>query len=50
MENINLYLDKCYLDLSLFKDQKTYLGHAKADAIHCYQSIEKYLDKDKKIL
>ena len=27
-----------------------YYQNAKADAIHCYQSIEKYLRKDKKIL
>ena len=29
---------------------KAYLLNAQADAAHCYQSIEKYLDKDKKIL
>jgi hypothetical protein len=29
---------------------KAYLLNAQADAIHCYQSIEKYLHKDKKIL
>ena len=29
---------------------KAYLLNAQPDAIHCYQSIEKYLYKDKKIL
>ena len=27
-----------------------YYQNAQADAVHCYQSIERYLDKDKKIL
>jgi 2-polyprenyl-3-methyl-5-hydroxy-6-metoxy-1,4-benzoquinol methylase len=38
------------LNINLTYDQKTYLLNAEADAIHCYQSIEKYLDRDKKIL
>ncbi len=38
------------LDFNISSDQNNYLGNARADAIHCYQSIEKYLDKDKKIL
>jgi 2-polyprenyl-3-methyl-5-hydroxy-6-metoxy-1,4-benzoquinol methylase len=50
MKNVNLYLDLCYLDSSLSNDQITYLEYAKSDAIHCYQGIEKYLSKDKKIL
>ena len=50
MENINLYLNKFNLDLARTENQLTYFNNAKADAIHCYQSIEKYLDKDKKIL
>jgi len=29
---------------------KRYYQSAQADAVHCYQSIEGYLDKDKKIL
>jgi hypothetical protein len=50
MENINLYLNKFDPDLAKTEDQLTYFNNAKADAIHCYQSIEKYLYKDKKIL
>lgn len=38
------------LNINITDDQKTYLFNAKADAIHCHQSIEKYLDRDKKIL
>jgi 2-polyprenyl-3-methyl-5-hydroxy-6-metoxy-1,4-benzoquinol methylase len=38
------------LNLNNSEDAKRYYQNAKADAIHCYQSIEKYLDKDKKIL
>jgi hypothetical protein len=38
------------LDFNISGDQNNYLRNARADAIHCYQSIEKYLDKDKKIL
>ena len=38
------------LNINITDDQKTYLFNAKADAIHCYQSIKKYLDRDKKIL
>jgi len=50
MVNINLYLNKLDLDLARTENQLTYFNNAKADAIHCYQSIEKYLHKDKKIL
>lgn len=38
------------LNFNISIDQNNYLANARADAIHCYQSIEKYLDKDKKIL
>ena len=31
-------------------DKIKYYNNAKADAIHCYQGIKKYLHKDKKIL
>ena len=31
-------------------DKIKYYKNAKADVIHCFTSIEKYLDKDKKIL
>jgi 2-polyprenyl-3-methyl-5-hydroxy-6-metoxy-1,4-benzoquinol methylase len=49
MNSIEDYLfHKLNLDIS--KDVKRYYQNAQADAIHCYQSIKKYLDKDKKIL
>jgi len=49
MNSIEDYLfHKLNLDIS--KDAQRYYQDARADAIHCYQSIEKYLDKDKKIL
>jgi hypothetical protein len=38
------------LNLNISEDAQRYYQNAEADAIHCYQSIEKYLDKDKKIL
>jgi len=38
------------LNLNSSENAKRYCQDAQADAIHCYQSIEKYLDKDKKIL
>lgn len=38
------------LNLNISKDAQRYYQDARADAIHCYKSIEKYLDKDKKIL
>ena len=38
------------LNLNNSEDTQRYYQNAKADAIHCYQNIEKYLDKDKKIL
>jgi SAM-dependent methyltransferase len=50
MKNINLYLNKFDPDLAKTEDQLTYFNNAKADTIHCYKSIEKYLHKDKKIL
>jgi 2-polyprenyl-3-methyl-5-hydroxy-6-metoxy-1,4-benzoquinol methylase len=50
MVNINLYLNKLDPDFTRTEDQLNYFNNAKADAIHCYQSIKKYLDKDKKIL
>ena len=50
MESINLYLNKLDPNLAKTEDQLTYFNNAKADTIHCYQSIKKYLLKDKKIL
>jgi 2-polyprenyl-3-methyl-5-hydroxy-6-metoxy-1,4-benzoquinol methylase len=44
----NLNLDS--LNLNSSENAQRYHQNAKADAIHCYQSIKKYLDKDKKIL
>jgi hypothetical protein len=38
------------LNLDSSEDIQRYYQDAQADAIHCYQSIGKYLDKDKKIL
>jgi 2-polyprenyl-3-methyl-5-hydroxy-6-metoxy-1,4-benzoquinol methylase len=38
------------LNLNSSENAKRYCQDAQADAIHCYQSIEKYLDKDKKVL
>ena len=38
------------LNLNNSEDTQRYYQNAKADAIHCFTSIEKYLDKDKKIL
>ena len=38
------------LDFNISTDQNNYLANARADAIHCYQSIEKHLRKGKKIL
>jgi len=38
------------LNINSSEDVKRYYQNAQADAIHCYQSIKKYLDKDKKIL
>ena len=57
MSNIKNYIGK-NLELENFNfkntinynDFKNYYYNAKADAIHCYQGIEKYLDKNKKIL
>jgi hypothetical protein len=49
----NYFFDKFNfknLNLNISEDAQKYYQNAKADAIHCYQSIEKYLDKDKKIL
>ena len=50
MESINLYLNKLDPNLAKTEDQLTYFNNAKADTIHCYQNIKKYLHKDKKIL
>ena len=57
MSNIKNYIEK-NLELENFNfknainynDFKNYYYNAKADAIYCYQVIEKYLHKDKKIL
>jgi 16S rRNA A1518/A1519 N6-dimethyltransferase RsmA/KsgA/DIM1 with predicted DNA glycosylase/AP lyase activity len=38
------------LNLDSSEDIQRYYQNAQADAIHCYQSIEKYLHKDEKIL
>lgn len=38
------------LNINSSKDALQYYQNAQADAIHCYQNIEKYLYKDKKIL
>jgi hypothetical protein len=38
------------LNLNNSEDTRRYYQYAKADAVHCYKSIEKYLSKDKKIL
>jgi hypothetical protein len=45
-ENFNLK----NLNLNISIDAQRHYQNAKADAFHCYQSIEKYLDRDKKIL
>lgn len=45
-ENFNLK----NLNLKISKDAQIYYQNARADAIHCYRSIEKYLRKDIKIL
>ena len=44
----NLNLKNLNLDSS--EDTQRYYQNARADAIHCYQSIKKYLHKNKKIL
>ena len=46
----NYFSDNFNLNINNSVDMQRYYQNAKADAIHCYQSIEKYLDKDKKIL
>jgi len=53
MNNIQKFFDNFNLknlNLNNLEDAKRYYQNAKADAIHCYQSIERYLHKDKKIL
>lgn len=49
---MNAYKSKLKLNYNLnsSEDAQRYYLDAKADAIHCYQSIENYLDKDKKTL
>ena len=57
MNDIKNYIEK-NLELENFKFEndanykniKNYYNNAKADAIHCYESIKGYLDKNKKIL
>lgn len=44
----NLNLKNLNLDSS--EDTQRYYQNARADAIHCYQSIKEYLQKNKKIL
>jgi len=46
----NYFFDNFNLNINSSEDAQRYYQNAKADAVHCYQSIEKYLDKDKKIL
>jgi len=47
----NFHLENLILKNSkYFEDMKNYYQNAMSDSIHCYQSIEKYLYKDKKIL
>jgi len=46
----NYFSDNFNLNINNSVDTQRYYQNAKADAIHCYQSIEKYLDKDKKTL
>jgi hypothetical protein len=49
----NYFFDKFNfknLNLNISEEAQRYYHNAQADAIHCYQSIEKYLYKDKKIL
>jgi hypothetical protein len=49
----NYFFDKYNfknLNLNIFEDAQRYYQNTQADAIHFYQSIEKYLHKDKKIL
>jgi hypothetical protein len=49
----NYFFDKFNfknLNLNISEDAQRYYHNAQVDAIHCYQSIEKYLHKDKKIL
>ena len=47
----NFNLEYFNLNNSVYlEDIKNYYQNAQADAIHCFTSIEKYLDKDKKIL
>ena len=38
------------LNLNISIDAQRHYQNAQADAIHCYQTIERYLHKDKKIL
>ena len=38
------------LDSDYTEDAKIYFNNAKADAIYCFNFIQKYLDKEKKIL
>jgi len=49
----NYFFDKFNfknLNLNISEDIQRYYQNTQVDAIHCYQSIEKYLHKDKKIL
>ena len=53
MNTIKKFFDKFNLrnlNLDSSEDIQIYYKNAQADAIHCYQSILKYLDRDKKIL
>jgi len=47
----NFHLENLFLKNSkYFEDIKNYYQNAESDATHCYQSIKKYLHRDKKIL
>ena len=50
MNAIQNFFDNFNLNINKSEDTQRYYQNAKVDAIHCFTSIEKYLDKDKKIL
>ena len=57
MDNISKYIETSLIieqftnhDNENGQEIKSYYLNAKADAIHCYSTIKKYLNKDKKIL
>ena len=50
MNAIQNFFDNFNLNINKSEDTQRYYQKAKVDAIHCYQSIEKYLSKDEKYL